>query len=59
MKLSAYTIAANCLDKSDCKSGIQEIRNLIKYRELINKSVPYYVYTRLGKLEDKLQNLDK
>lgn len=58
MKLSAYTIAANCSDKSDCQAGIDEIRDQIRFRELKGKSVPGYFYLRLGSLKDKLNKLN-
>lgn len=53
--LSAYTIAENCTDKSDCQAGIDEIRDLIKVYELTNKEVPLYFYTRLGNLKVKIE----
>jgi len=59
MKLSAYTIAANCSDKSDCEAGIQEIRDYIKNREYLGYKVPAWVYIRLGKLKDKLMKCEQ
>ena len=54
MKISAYTIANNCTDTTDCKAGIKEIRNEIRIIEAKNGKVPMFYYTRLGKLKDKL-----
>jgi len=57
-KLSAYTIATNCSDKSDCQAGIDEIREQIRYRESIGKSIPDYYYLRLGSLKNKINSYE-
>ena len=59
MKLSAYTLAANCSDESDCQAGIDEIRDFIRYRENEKKKVPDYIYIRLANLKVKLQKYSK
>ena len=53
MKLSAYTIAKNCSDKSDCKAGIDEIN---KYFEVTQKPIKS-AYVRFYKLHEKMKNL--
>lgn len=59
MKLSSYTIAANCTDITDLKDGIEEVRATIcKYREE-GKLIPSYFYVRLSKLEKKLIKFQK
>jgi hypothetical protein len=52
-KLSPYTHAKYCADITDCRDGVSEINEAIRYRE--NRNVPYYYWVRLGKLKDKIK----
>jgi len=55
--LSAYTIARYCTDIADVTYGIEEILGKIRERNRTNKRTPYYFYTRLSKLNEKLERL--
>jgi len=56
-KLSAYTISDNCADITDINTGIQEIRDAIKEREIMSQKIPYFFYIRLTKLQAKALKL--
>lgn len=56
-KLSEYTIATNCADIVDCQDGVAEIREEIGRRYEKKQDVPLYFYSRLDKLEKKLEKL--
>lgn len=56
-KLSEYTIASNCADIVDCQDGVAEIREEIGRRYKKKQDVPLYFYSRLDKLEKKLEKL--
>lgn len=56
-KLSEYTIATNCADIVDCQDGVAEIRDEIDRRYRHKQDVPLYFYSRLDKLEKKLEKL--
>ena len=56
--LSAYTVARYCSDTTDVAYGIEEIQEKIRERYRLNKRTPYYFYTRLSKLKDKLNKLN-
>lgn len=56
-KLSEYTIATNCADIVDCQDGVAEIREEIDRRYRHKQDVPLYFYSRLDKLEKKLEKL--
>lgn len=56
-KLSEYTIATNCADIVDCQDGVAEIREEIGCRYEKKQDVPLYFYSRLDKLEKKLEKL--
>jgi len=56
-KLSAYTHARYCSDATDLRDGIAEIYEAIQRRQWQKKSVPYYFYIRLEKLQAKLNKL--
>lgn len=53
-KLSAYTIASNCTDLTDCCDGLIEIFEAIKERRRAGKRVFVYQGERLRKLRIKL-----
>jgi hypothetical protein len=55
--LSDYTIARYCTDIVDIIYGIDEIEEKISQRHRVNKRVPYYFYTRLSKLKEKLKKI--
>ena len=53
IQLSAYTIASNCTDITDCNYGIEEIlEGYEKYRKM-GKFSPKFFDNRLEKLEAK------
>lgn len=58
-KLSAYTIAKNCTDKSDCQAGIDEIMEYFKKMEKENKKPANSVYIRFYKLHEKMKSIKK
>ncbi len=58
-KLSKYTIASNCTDKTDVLDAIEEIRETIKSRELFGLKIPNYYYVRWNKLNVKLKEITK
>ena len=55
--LSAYTVARYCSDITDVTYGIEEIQEKIIEIYRANKRPPYYFYTRLSKLKEKLNKL--
>ena len=55
--LSAYTVARYCCDITDVEFGIDEIQEQIEARNRANKKIPLYFYSRLSKLEGKLNKL--
>jgi hypothetical protein len=55
-KLSAYTIAANCTDFTDCKSGAYDLIQAQLNYELKGKVIPSYFAKRLKKLDHKAIN---
>ena len=55
-KLSAYTIAKNCTDITDCQYGIEELKNFIKFNYPNNTRL---AYNRLNALYKKLEYLNK
>lgn len=59
MKLSAYTIASNCSDKSDCQAGIDELNEYFDKMRRMNKKPCDSAYIRLYKLNQKLNKLAK
>jgi tRNA1(Val) A37 N6-methylase TrmN6 len=52
-KLSPYTIAANCTDFTDCKSGAHEIIEAQQRCELAGKKIPAWYASRLKKIDRK------
>ncbi|MFR3217677.1 MAG: hypothetical protein ACLTWE_01650 [Dysgonomonas mossii] len=56
-KLSNYTHARCCTDEADVLSGLAEIEEAIKYRKLMDKSIPNYYYIRQSKLKEKLKTV--
>jgi len=52
--LSAYTIAANCTDVSDCKVGLSELNSYLANAEKPCNSA----YIRFYKLRNKLEKLE-
>jgi hypothetical protein len=52
-KLSPYTIASNCTDFADCKSGAREIIEAQQKCEHAGKKIPSWYASRLKKLETK------
>lgn len=59
MKLSTYTVAANCTDLTDIQSGIDDINAAMKRYGDKGSKVPYFYYNRLKKLNDKLAKLEQ
>lgn len=57
--LSAYTIAKNCSDKSDCQAGINEINTYLLKMEKQGKKPANSVYIRFYKLHEKMKKLKK
>jgi hypothetical protein len=51
MKLSAYTIAKNCTDASDCIYGIDELKAYLNRAKKPNKTA----YIRYFKLTEKIK----
>jgi len=58
-KLSAYTIASNCTDKTDCRDGLNEIDDFIRRRKAVGLKVPIFVYGRQYRLSEKLKKVKK
>jgi hypothetical protein len=56
-KLSAYTIAKNCADLSDCRAGLEEVEARISKRLQQNMNVPYYYFQRRNDLLKKINLL--
>lgn len=54
-KLSNYTHARYCTDETDVLVGLAEIKEAMRYRELIKKPIPRYYCIRKWKLEKKLK----
>lgn len=57
MKLSKYTIAKNCSDLSDVRTGLNEIRKYLDDcydKKIIPKPTAYIRYNELFKKRDKL-----
>ncbi|MBR6266345.1 MAG: hypothetical protein IKR66_07130 [Bacteroidales bacterium] len=52
-KLSAYTIASNCTDITDCNCGITELYDAYNRYLKEGKKTPEYIWTRMEKLEAK------
>ncbi len=52
-KLSAYTIAANCTDITDCNYGIDELWDASDRYKKAGRKAPEYIYKRIEKLEAK------
>jgi len=59
MKLSAYTIAKNCSDKTDCRDGINELNEYFGKMSRINKKPCNSAYIRLFMLREKFDKLSK
>jgi hypothetical protein len=53
MKLSSYTIAKNCTDKTDLNNGIEEIKEYFKKCSKEGKKPVQTAYLRLAKLIEK------
>ncbi len=53
--LSAYTFVENGTDLTDWRAGADEISERIKQRRNFGLEIPYYYYTRLSKLLDKIE----
>lgn len=58
-KLSAYTHANNCADIVDCQDGLAEIRDAMNVYFRAKKQPPLYYYSRICKLEQKLEKLSQ
>ena len=54
--LSPYTIASNCTDFTDCKSGAYEIIQKQQIFEYRGMKIPSYFKIRLKKLDSKAIN---
>ena len=59
MKLSAYTIAKNCTDKSDCNEGIKEIYEYLENCRKKNIQPAKTAFIRLNNLYEKEHKLKK
>lgn len=57
--LSAYTMAKNCTDVSDCVAGINELTKFIEIYHSENLYVPATVYKRFAALWYKREKLAK
>ena len=57
IQLSAYTIATNCTDITDCNYGIDEILEGCEKYQKMGKHFPSFFHTRLEKLEAKRDKL--
>lgn len=51
--LSAYTIATNCTDITDCNYGISELWDAYDRYKAAELTVPKYIYKRIEKLNAK------
>lgn len=58
-KLSAYTIARNCSDLTDCQAGIKEIKEYMAYKESKGHKIPGTAYIRFYKLKKKEDKIKK
>ncbi|WP_165043475.1 hypothetical protein [Dysgonomonas sp. ZJ709] len=56
-KLSNYTHARYCTDEADLLAGLAEINEAMKYRNLMDKAIPNYYYSRRNKLIEKLKHV--
>lgn len=56
-KLTNYTHARYCTDEADLLAGLAEINETMKYRNLMNKAIPRYYYSRKNKLLEKLKHI--
>lgn len=54
-KLSNYTHARYCTDEADLLAGLAEINDAMKYRNLMDKTIPNYYYSRKKELIEKLK----
>lgn len=59
INLSAYTIAENCTDISDCNAGIDDIWEAVEYRQQHKLKIPDFYMKRLAKLEAKRDKFAK
>ena len=57
--LSAYTIAKNCCDKSDCQVKINELKQYMRAMDKAGIKPPLSAYIRFYKLMDKIGKLKK